>query len=134
MSRRRKHNLKAEPVGFVDPTPSPSTRFEQNEEERMFARAHLRTQKALHGEIGPRSAYACVFGAALLCVEAGVEAAKAYDAFQAEYERVSKEWDRWKLGEPERLKADEVGDAKREPTVQEQFDSNSRQASLRRRV
>lgn len=30
MSRRRKHNLKAEPVGFVDPTPSPSTRFEQN--------------------------------------------------------------------------------------------------------
>jgi hypothetical protein len=29
---------------------------------------------------------------------------------------------------------DEVGDAKREPTVQEQFDANSRQASLRRRV
>lgn len=106
--RRRKHKLKAEPMGFVDPTPTPSTRFEQTDEERMFARAHLRTQKALLGEIGPRSAYACVFGAALLCVEAGVEAAKAYDAFQAEYERVSKEWDRWKLGEPERLKA-EVG-------------------------
>lgn len=112
-AKGRRHNLKVEPVGFVDPTPTPSTRFEptrfeQTDEERMFAQVHLRTQKALLGEIGPRSAYACVFGAALLCVEAGVEAAKAYDAFQAEYERVSKEWDRWKLGEPERLKA-EVG-------------------------
>lgn len=104
----RRHKFKAEPVGLADPAPSPSKRFEQTDEERMFARAHLRTQKALLGEIGPRSAYACVFGAALLCVEAGVEAAKAYDAFQAEYERVSKEWDKWKLGEHERLKA-EVG-------------------------
>lgn len=52
VTRRRKHNLKAEPVGFADTTPSPSTRFEQTDEERMFARAHLRTQKALLGEIG----------------------------------------------------------------------------------
>lgn len=104
--KKFKHRLKAEPVGFVDPTPSPSTRFEQSDEERMFARAHLRTQKALLGEIGPRSAYACVFGAALLCVEAGVEASNAYDAFKAEYERVKNEWDKWELGKVERLRAE----------------------------
>ena len=106
MTRRRKHNFKAEPVGSVDPTPSPSTRFEQTDEERMLSRAHLRTQKALLGEIGPRSAYACVFGAALLCVEAGIEAAKAYEAFKTEYERVQKEWDKWELGKVERLRAE----------------------------
>lgn len=105
IEHKRKHRMKAEPVGLVDPAPSPSTLFEQTEEERMFALHHLRTQKALLGEIGPRSAYACVFGAALLCVEAGVEAARAYDAFRAEYERVSREWDRWQLGD-ERLRAE----------------------------
>ena len=102
MTRRRvKDTVKDTPAVLKD-----KGLFEQTDEERMFSRAHLRTQKALLGEIGPRSAYACVFGAALLCVEAGVEASKAYDAFKAEYERVQKEWDNWKLDVPERLKAE----------------------------
>jgi hypothetical protein len=104
--RSRKHKFKAEPVGVVDPTPNPSKQFVATDDERLLARAHLRTQKALLGEIGPRSAYACVFGAALLCVEAGVEAAAAYEAFKTEYERVKNEWDKWELGKVERLIAD----------------------------
>jgi hypothetical protein len=108
--KKFKVRLKAEPVGFTDPSPSPSTRFEQTADERLMLRAQLRTQKALLGQIGPRAsyAYACVFGAALLCVEAGVGLKDALDAFSEEHRRVSKEWDKWKLGEHERLKA-EVG-------------------------
>lgn len=106
--KKFKVSLKAEPVGFTDPSPAPSTRFEQTDEERMFSRAHLRAQKALLGQIGPRASYACVFGAALLCVEAGVGLKDALDAFSEEYRRVSAEWDKWQLGNPERLRA-EVG-------------------------
>jgi hypothetical protein len=47
-------------------------------------------------------------GAALIAVEAGIEAEKVFAAFREEHERVSREFDKWKLGEPERLRA-EVG-------------------------
>jgi hypothetical protein len=104
--RKRKHRFKAEPVGVVDPTPNPSKQFAATDEERLLTRAHLRAQQGLLGKINPRSAYTCVFGAALLCVEAGIEASKAYDAFKAEYERVSKEFDKLGLGPVERLTAD----------------------------
>jgi len=107
-AKARRHKFKADPVGLADPAPSPSKRFEQTDDERLMLRAQLRTQKALLGEIGPRASYACVFGAALLCVEAGVGLKDAIDAFTEEYRRVSKEWDKWNLGEHERLKA-EVG-------------------------
>ena len=106
--RKRKHRFKAEPVGVVDPTPNRSQEFAATDDERLLTRAHLRTQQALLGKINPRSAYTCVFGAALLCVEAGIEASKAYDAFKAEYERVSEEFDKLGLGPVKRLVA-EVG-------------------------
>lgn len=98
----RKHRMKAD----VDPSPSPSREFAATDDERLLARAHLRVQQGLLGKITPRSAYTCVFGAALLCVEAGIEASKAYDAFRDEYERVSKEFDKLGLGPVERLTAD----------------------------
>lgn len=107
-AKKRRAEFRAEPVGVVDAAPSPSKRFEQTDDERLMLRAQLRAQKALFGEIGPRASYACVFGAALLCVEAGVGLKDAIDAFTEEHRRVSKEWDKWKLGEHERLKA-EVG-------------------------
>ncbi len=103
--RSRKHKFKAEPVGVVDPTPNPSKQFVATDDERLLTRAHLRTQQALLGKVTPRAAYMTVFGAALLCVEAGIEASKAYDAFKAEYKRVSREFDKlpsWNLDAPER--------------------------------
>ena len=105
--RKRKHRFQAEPVGFVDPTPNPSKQFEASDDERLLTRAHLRTQQALLGKVTPRAAYMTVFGAALLCVEAGVEASKAYDAFKVEHERVSREFDKLGLGPVDRLIADE---------------------------
>jgi len=96
--RKRKHRFKAEPVGVVDPSPNRSQEFATTDDERLFARAHLRTQQAFLGKVTPRAACLTVFGAALLCVEAGIEVSKALDAFKAEYERVSKEFD--KLGPP----------------------------------
>ena len=106
--RKRKHRMKAEPVGLVDPTPNPSQEFAATDDERLIARAHLRVQQGLLGKVNPRSAYTCVFGAALLCVEAGIEASKAYEAFRTEYDRVSKEFDKLGLGPVERLTA-EIG-------------------------
>ena len=53
----------------------------------------------------PRAARACVYGAAMLCVEVGIEASKAVDAFREEYERAAKAFhgiDKF----PERLTAD----------------------------
>jgi len=104
--RKRKHRFKAEPVGVVDPTPNPSQEFAATDDERLLTRAHLRVQQGLLGKATPRAAYMTVFGAALLCVEAGVEASKAYDAFKTEYERVSKEFDKLGLGPVDRLTAD----------------------------
>ena len=104
--RKRRHRMKAEPVGLVDPSPNPAQEFAATDDERLLTRAHLRVQQGLLGKINPRSAYTCVFGAALICVEAGIEASKAIDAFKTEYERVSKEFDKLGLGPVERLTAD----------------------------
>lgn len=82
--------------------------FEASDDERMVARVHLRTRKALVGQITPKDVRLCLFGAALLAVEAGLEAEKIFAAFREEHERVSREFDAWKLREPERLRA-EVG-------------------------
>jgi hypothetical protein len=96
--------MKAEPVGLVDPPTDPAQAFEQTDEERMKSRVYMATQQALLGPYNPRAARACVYGAALLCVEVGIEASKAVDAFREEYERVSASFDR--LGKfPERLTA-----------------------------
>jgi hypothetical protein len=105
--RKRKHRFKAEPVGFVDPTPNPSKQFEASDDERLLTRVHLRTQQALTGKVTPRAACLTVFGAALLCVEAGIEVSKALDAFKAEHERVSREFDKLGLGPVDRLIADD---------------------------
>jgi len=75
--RKRKHRFKAEPVGVVDPSPNRSQEFATTDDERLFARAHLRTQQAFLGKVTPRAACLTVFGAALLCVEAGIEVSKA---------------------------------------------------------
>ena len=104
--RKRRHRMKAEPVGLVDPSPNPAQEFSATDDERLITRTHLRIQKGLAGEITPRGAFLCVFGAALICVEAGIEASKAIDAFKTEYERVSREFDKLGLGPVERLTAD----------------------------
>ena len=100
-AKKRRAEFKAEPVGVVDAAPRPSKRFEQTDEGRTMLRAQLRTQKALLGEIGPRASYACVFGAALMCVETAVGLSEAIEAFSEEYRRVSMEWDKWNLDAPE---------------------------------
>jgi hypothetical protein len=101
VAKKRRAEFKAEPIGVADPSPSPSRRFEQTDEGRRMLRAQLRTQKAMLGEIGPRASYACVFGAALMCVETAVGLSEAIEAFSEEYRRVSTEWDKWKLDAPE---------------------------------
>ena len=105
--RKRKHRFKAEPVGFVDPSPNRLQEFAATDDERLFTRAHLRTQQAFLGKVTPRAACLTVFGAALLCVEAGIEVSKALDAFKAEHERVSREFDKLGLGPVDRLIADD---------------------------
>ena len=110
MTRKRSYKapgLRAELVGAPTPEPGPVP-FEATDEARFMARVHLRTQQALLGKVTPRDARICLFGAALIAVEAGIEAEKVFAAFREEHERVSREFDKWKLGEPERLRA-EVG-------------------------
>lgn len=108
MSRRSKAApLRAELVGAPTPEPGPVP-FETTDEARFMARAHLRAQQALLGKVTPRDARICLFGAALIAIEAGIEADKLFVAFREEHERVSREFDKWKLGEPERLQA-EIG-------------------------
>lgn len=114
MARRTKYKAreewKAVPVGMPEP-PQAEPVFEASDEARMYARVHLRSQVGLLGKVKPQDVRLCLFGAALLGVEAGIEASKLYDAFKEEHERVSREFDKWKLGEPERIKA-EIGLAK----------------------
>lgn len=112
MTRKRSYKatgLRAELVGAPTPGPAPApVPFEATDEARFMTRVHLRTQQALLGKVTPRDARICLFGAALIAVEAGIEAEKVFAAFREEHERVSREFDKWKLGEPERLRA-EVG-------------------------
>lgn len=111
MTRTRKSAarkpLRAELVGAPTPAPAPIP-FEATDEARFMARAHLRTQQALMGKVTPRDARLCVFGAALIAVEAGIGTEELYAAFRDEHERVLRERAKWELGEPERLHA-EVG-------------------------
>jgi hypothetical protein len=108
IERKRKHRMKAEPVGLVDPAPHPSREFAATDDERLITRVHLRTQKALTGEITPRGAYLCLFGTAMICADAGVGEETAVEAFVAEYRRVASDRDRWRIEDTERLRA-EVG-------------------------
>lgn len=111
MTRRRKtaaeNPIRAELVGAPTPAPAPVP-FEATDEARFMARAHLRTQQALVGKATPRDARLCVFGAALIAVEAGIGTEELYAAFREEHERVLRERAKWELGEPERLRA-EIG-------------------------
>ena len=89
-TRRRRTPLRAELVGAPTPTRDPSQEFEQTDEERVKSRAYIAAQQGLLGKYNPRAARACVYGAAMLCVEVGIEVSKAVDAFREEYERAAK--------------------------------------------
>lgn len=104
--RKRKHRMRSEPVGLVDPAPNPSREFAATDDERLITRAHLGVQKGLLGEITPRGAYLCLFGTAMICVDAGIAEDAAVSAFVAEYRRVASEREHWRIEDTERLKAE----------------------------
>ena len=88
MTRRKQAAapLRAELVGAPTPAPAPIP-FEATDEARFMTRVHLRTQQALLGKVTPRDARICLFGAALIAVEAGLEAETAFAAFREGFER-----------------------------------------------
>jgi hypothetical protein len=107
MTKRKKYKVDfvAEPIGVTVPKSDPGQEFEQTDAERIKSRVYIAAQQGLLGRYNPRAARACVYGAAMICVEVGIEASKAVDAFREEYERASKAFhgiDKF----PERLTAD----------------------------